>query len=533
MEEKTESEESVAVEAKETESKGMSRRAFLKGMSAATLAGGAVAAGAAGFLAGTDPASRLGWEVASRGYQGAFDRRPFEVDRPLYRVVNETRRPPILSFVWTRRLAGNFSRLLNVPEGMDLETFIRESVDVDDLESVPFDWVPHEGLRNFYHEVYQRTGWNWLADDLRNFTETNEFLRSIADETRFDTFVSLAFFNSFTIHVPANAARVNTRGDAPREENSDYRGVNPVQYSVKDPAELTKLVKQVALLYGSSVVRVAKLNPDFCFAEGQGTRGYGLLEPIEIPDHWVYGIVIGAPHEWDTLYGNPLWGTSHDAYSHISIAAARLAEFIKRLGFPARENSPNAGYEWVLPPIMVDCGMGEQGRMGVVISPDLGPNLRPAMVVTNMPLIPDKPIDMNIGRFCRHCKICAEQCPSGSISFEDNPKEIGGRGYEGWSINTVTCHTEIRRTPSGHLGCRLCIAVCPFAKKHNWLQRATRNVIARDPTGLSDRFFTWMEGAFYGEHAPEHFIYTPGTRRYGAIRGQPWFLDSSRVFNES
>ena len=56
----------------------------------------------------------------------------------------------------------------------------------------------------------------------------------------------------------------------------------------------------------------------------------------------------------------------------------------------------------------VDAIMEDFTDESVVITPELGCNFRPAVVTTNLPMVTDKPIDIGIQDFCKHCKICAQ-----------------------------------------------------------------------------------------------------------------------------
>ncbi|WP_051533753.1 reductive dehalogenase [Desulfitibacter alkalitolerans] len=235
--------------------------------------------------------------------------------------------------------------------------------------------------------------------------------------------------------------------------------------------------------------------------------------------------MIGVPHEWDQERANPTFGHSIDAYNEVSIAAARLTSFIKSLGYAARPHCPDTGYEVIIPPILVDAGVGEQGRFGFVVTPEFGANFRPAVVTTNLPLKPDKPIDIGVREFCETCKICAETCPSESISF-DGPKEIRGRGFDGWQIDIETCHNYWMSVP-GSDSCRICLAVCPFSRKSNWLHTTARNVAVRDKTGVVHSSLTWMEKTFYGQHEAAHFV----GPEWGTFRKPPWWFDTERFIN--
>ena len=87
-------------------------------------------------------------------------------------------------------------------------------------------------------------------------------------------------------------------------------------------------------------------------------------------------------------------------------------------------------YQVAVPPILLWAGIGEMSRMGdTVISPFLGPRFKAAMVTTDLPLEPDRPIDFGLQDFCNKCGKCAELCPSQSISYGD---KVMTNGYEKW-----------------------------------------------------------------------------------------------------
>ena len=62
-------------------------------------------------------------------------------------------------------------------------------------------------------------------------------------------------------------------------------------------------------------------------------------------------------------------------------------------------------------PIAIDAGLGQLGRMGLIVTPKYGPRVRLAKVITDMPLVPNDP------------KVHAEQltrlrCPDGTWKAE-------------------------------------------------------------------------------------------------------------------
>ena len=96
--------------------------------------------------------------------------------------------------------------------------------------------------------------------------------------------------------------------------------------------------------------------------------------------------------------------------------SALLERFIQELGDASRPQMPPVNYEIIMPPYGALAGLGEVGRIGILITPELGTNVRLAGMMTNIDFEYDKPVDFGVNKFCRKCKICADHCPQGAIS---------------------------------------------------------------------------------------------------------------------
>jgi reductive dehalogenase len=175
-------------------------------------------------------------------------------------------------------------------------------------------------------------------------------------------------------------------------------------------------------------------------------------------------------------------------------------EFMRTLGYQALgESSTNA--LGIAPAFGVMAGLGELARMNRLITPEFGPMVRVFKMLTDLPVATDQPIDAGILEFCKKCKKCAEACPSGAISFEDEPFwEVKGGynnpGHAAWFDDAVKCRTYWRDTVATN--CGICFAVCPFAKKDKaWIHSWVKGGIATVPA--LDGFFRSMDDAFgYG-----------------------------------
>ena len=256
-----------------------------------------------------------------------------------------------------------------------------------------------------------------------------------------------------------------------------------------------------------------------------------MMGPAEVPEHWKFAISIGVPHEWDQFVSNPQYGDSLDAYNRARNAGWKIANFLKRIGYAARWHTPPGSYDLLATPFAVQAGLGEWGRCACVITPELGGNVRLAVITTELEMAIDQPIDIGVTDFCKDCKICAELCPSGSISLADSPEGMVSRGIEHWDINNSTCFGFWMES-MGPIGCRLCIAACPYSRKSNWVHGIARAVDPIDPTGIFNDSLIWMQKSLFD--APEATAYKrPPDGCFASYRPAPDWLNIDNWFDIS
>jgi ferredoxin len=371
---------------------------------------------------------------------------------------------------------------------------------MNNLASTPYSVIDHpergQVLIDFYQTVKNRDGFDFWAEDLYWALVLTPRLARINAETQFERILKNAYVNAQRTHNPHNATRVG------RPPASDFAGCNPTRYEVKDPKEMSRLIKKVGHLFGSPLVRITRMNPDWYYDRGVlwPHRGFARGEPIEIQPHWEFAIVVGTPLMWETINGSPIWNDSHDTYGWTGTFTTKMTAYIKSLGWPARPNGPCSGYEVNSVPILVDAGVGEQGRLGICVAPEFGAAFRSGIILTNLPLEPDKPIDFGLRKFCERCQICAEHCPTQALTY-GGVKEINGRGYEGWVCDVSKCHNAWHQVPGGipplgypGSGCRICQSVCPFTQKSNWVHKVARDIAYVIPRGFPiERLFGWKK----------------------------------------
>ena len=487
----------------------VSRRGFLK---IAGLTGAGFQAGAligAGVAAGKDSESYTGWESFNPGTQ-FFNREPFEFDGPAHLPVGPVQRPGhITDYVFGR--VATFERAFKEHPEWTLED------PIEDLGLIP-------ELVEFYKRFPERLEWDW-----RTFSETIPTSRE--DREKYENFYKLAeiYSNGFTAH----GMHLPRPHDPP--EVSDYQmgtdsHTEPIGEAVpfKSPKLAAEFIKELAHRYGATLVGITKTNSNWLYSEGW--RGCPRdFDFSQMPKHWEFAIVIGVPMEWDVVLSSPQFSTSYDAYDRVSTVAVRLEGALKYAGYPARTHSPMTGYDLIVPPHAVEAGLGEVGRTGFCITPEVGGNCRMAVVTTSLPLATDRPIDFGVAEFCAKCKLCAESCPSGAMSTADSPDGMVIRGYEHWYINNGACYNYWRES-MGPMGCRQCVAVCPYSRKDNWLHDVARKIDPRDPTGITSSSLLWMQKNLFPY--PDAAEYRrPPVGRFASFREPPDFLVAERYLD--
>ncbi len=270
--------------------------------------------------------------------------------------------------------------------------------------------------------------------------------------------------------------------------------VAPIPLSLQSE-DATDYLKGLARYYGARTVGIAALQPYHVYSHiGRGSGVYGASIPVR--DQYAVVFTVEMAH---ALVGAapqaPAMLETAKEYAVAAQIAVQLAAFIRDLGYPARAHI-DGNYRVILPLLARDAGLGEIGRMGILMTPELGPRVRLGAVTTDLPLAVDgrAPYDDMLD-FCRICRKCAENCPSRAIPFDDR-REIDGALR--WKINDARCfhYWNVIGTDCGR-----CMRVCPYAHPDTYVHNLVR--WAARGSGFARRAALRLDDLFYGrEPAP-------------------------------
>ncbi len=269
-----------------------------------------------------------------------------------------------------------------------------------------------------------------------------------------------------------------------------------VQPSELPADRLTAYVKNLARYFGALDVGVAETRPSHVYSHvGRGDGRWG--DPIEA--EYRFAIALTVAMDAGMIAAAPAAPTLMESarqYVEAARAAVQLAAALRELGHPARAHI-DGNYRVIAPLVARDAGLGELGRMGLLMTPRLGPRVRIAVVTTEAPLAPDgrRPAS-SVLDFCNICHKCAYACPAQAIPTGLRA-EIDGAPR--WRIDSDRCFHYWNKVGTD---CARCIAVCPYAHPSGLFHDLVRAGIVR--SGFFRRLAKPLDDLFYGKKPAPH-----------------------------
>ncbi len=248
--------------------------------------------------------------------------------------------------------------------------------------------------------------------------------------------------------------------------------INAQRFEVEDTQWMTDRVKEVAHFCGADLVGITKVDPRWVYSY---TYENSTMKHEPNTARFKYAIVLGIEMDWKYINDSPgalAEAAASRAYSNMAEVTAKLAAYIRALGYPAVPSGNDTAQNI---PMAIDAGLGEHGRNGLLITPEFGARQRICKVLTDLPLVADQPIEFGMQDFCMNCHSCANSCPARAIMFEDEltekPTSISNRtGIRRWVVNVEKCFQFWVENEG--VSCGNCIASCPWSLQNNreWLE---------------------------------------------------------------
>lgn len=257
-----------------------------------------------------------------------------------------------------------------------------------------------------------------------------------------------------------------------------------IEADVGDPVANTRNIKKAARFFGADIVGVCEIDQRWLYSHSYEDLTFmpgdekGESRPQHVDEAFCYAIVMGFEMDYRLMQHYPSYisaAATGRGYSRMVTASSSLSSLIGRLGYQAIDCGINDVALSV--PLALLAGLGDLGRNGLLVTPELGPRLRLTPVLTSLPLLADKPIDFGVTEFCRACKKCADACPSQAIPYGDRttePHSVSNvAGELKWPVHAEKCRMHWTRL---HNVCSACISSCPYNKPNTFFHRSVRRL---------------------------------------------------------
>ncbi len=259
------------------------------------------------------------------------------------------------------------------------------------------------------------------------------------------------------------------------DEFTLYRGVAPEKIDLGTPEAAAAEIKHVATTFGADLVGITRFDERWMYVNKFSDMSQR-EKPQEIPEGMTSVIVTAQSMDHDLIRTVPsaLSGaaTGH-GYSRDAMVVISLAQYIQNLGYRAVASMNDTS---LAIPTAIQAGLGEYGRLGLLITKEFGPRVRLGKVFTDMPLSHDQPIRFGVKEFCEVCRRCSDSCPVKAISGvdpnADRYNESNIQGVSKWSVDGEKCFGY---WTAQNTDCSICVRVCPYNKDYSkWQYRVGR-----------------------------------------------------------
>jgi len=267
-------------------------------------------------------------------------------------------------------------------------------------------------------------------------------------------------------HDPVHFAAANATFETVQHMRTLVDGEVAAERVDADPEAMTRFLSQWILKLGAHSVGVTELRDEHLYSHVGRGDDYG--QPVQLKHRFAIAFTHEMDHEM--VARAPMAPTSMEsARSYLDSAAIAIpvAMLLRNLGYSARAHM-DGSYRVVCPLVARDAGLGEIGRMGLLMTPKIGPRVRIGVVSTEMPLVVSpRNYDPSVAEFCEMCDRCTVMCPAKAIPADKRDVD----GEHRWQIDSEACFTYWCRIGTD---CARCMSVCPQAHPDTPFHSAVR-----------------------------------------------------------
>lgn len=245
------------------------------------------------------------------------------------------------------------------------------------------------------------------------------------------------------------------------------------------PQAASAEIRRVGQAFGAGALGFTARDERWVYAKKMSDMS-GVERDVDLPAHLSHVIVIAMPMDRELLSTVPSalsgaatgWGYSQDTMTLLA-----LTQYIRNLGYDAIASANDSA---LAVPMAIQAGLGEYGRLGLLITPQFGPRVRLGKIFTDLPLAHDRPKSFGVRAFCNDCRACVDGCPVKAIPAgppgDPPPGPSYIRGIRKWTIDAEKCFGYWAQQ---NTDCAICVRVCPYN---------------RDFSRISARLWRWLAG---------------------------------------
>ena len=180
-----------------------------------------------------------------------------------------------------------------------------------------------------------------------------------------------------------------------------------------DPSALTQEIKEYALSHGAELVGV--LSPESIDAFPEYWIGWQIQQASKKTTDYMMdarSIMVLGYHAYDDIHEAQIAHNGeieYPVYTRMRLYARRVMRQLEEKGFKCIVYPFNLSQK----KMAQLAGLGPVGKNSLIINPEYGPWIRLQSILTDAPLVPDRPYTRDL---CRDCTRCIDACPTGALS---------------------------------------------------------------------------------------------------------------------